>query len=53
MDGSDGRVDIRLLEENHSFGAFIRQGLNASGSELALGERWPRPTTTKSPGPFF
>jgi len=37
MDGSDGRVDIRLLEENHSFGAFIRQGLNASGSELALG----------------
>ena len=37
MDGSDGRVDIRLLEENGSFGAFYRDQLNAEGTVLGLG----------------
>jgi len=37
MDGSDGRVDIRLLEENGSFGAFYRDKLNAEGTFLGLG----------------
>ena len=38
MDGSDGRVDLRLHEEFGCFGAVHRDGLGKSGTKLALGE---------------